>query len=253
MTRLPVPGLTLGDVAGIGPEITLRALLEHPDLREECVTVVIGDAGALRRAAPYIGVERVRGGHDRPPVRGHQRPLAGRGRPGRRADGGGAARKAQRRRRQRVLQVRRRGVRPCQAGGALDGIVTAPLNKAAMHEGGHKYPGHTELLAEQFERRDFLAGPLRWRPLFFHLAARVSLPGDRGGHPGTDHEWSRPRPLVRRRAGEARSRRSGSRGSTPTPARPTVRRQGRRRARAGRSPLPRGTGHRARGRLPPTP
>ena len=30
----------------------------------------------------------------------------------------------------------------------VDGIVTAPLNKEAMHKGGYKYGGHTELLAE---------------------------------------------------------------------------------------------------------
>src|SRR5258708_7277808 len=30
----------------------------------------------------------------------------------------------------------------------VDGIVTAPLSKAALHAAGHKYPGHTELLAE---------------------------------------------------------------------------------------------------------
>ncbi|MBM3716978.1 MAG: 4-hydroxythreonine-4-phosphate dehydrogenase PdxA, partial [Actinobacteria bacterium] len=43
---LPVLALTLGDVAGIGPEITVRTLLQHPELREICVPVVIGDADA---------------------------------------------------------------------------------------------------------------------------------------------------------------------------------------------------------------
>ncbi len=32
--------------------------------------------------------------------------------------------------------------------GEVDGIVTAPLSKAALHAAGHYYPGHTELLAE---------------------------------------------------------------------------------------------------------
>jgi 4-hydroxythreonine-4-phosphate dehydrogenase len=59
--------------------------------------------------------------------------------------------------------------------GHVDGIVTAPLNKAAMHAGGHIWPGHTELLAHEFGVRNFSlvlsAGDL----YFFHLTAHVSL------------------------------------------------------------------------------
>ena len=39
--------------------------------------------------------------------------------------------------------------------GEVDAIVTAPLNKAALHAAGHIYPGHTELLAEMCGVRDF--------------------------------------------------------------------------------------------------
>jgi 4-phospho-D-threonate 3-dehydrogenase / 4-phospho-D-erythronate 3-dehydrogenase len=37
----------------------------------------------------------------------------------------------------------------------VDAIVTAPLNKAALHLGGYKYPGHTELLAEKSGTKDY--------------------------------------------------------------------------------------------------
>jgi 4-hydroxythreonine-4-phosphate dehydrogenase len=39
--------------------------------------------------------------------------------------------------------------------GSLDGIVTAPISKAALHAAGHHYPGHTELLAEMCGVKDF--------------------------------------------------------------------------------------------------
>jgi 4-hydroxythreonine-4-phosphate dehydrogenase len=39
--------------------------------------------------------------------------------------------------------------------GQVDGIATAPLNKAAMHASGHTWPGHTELLAHEFGVRNF--------------------------------------------------------------------------------------------------
>ncbi|GAA1915645.1 4-hydroxythreonine-4-phosphate dehydrogenase PdxA [Nocardioides hwasunensis] len=174
MSTLPVLGLTLGDVAGIGPEITLRALLEHADLREECVPVVVGDAGALRRAASYVGVDpAVVVTIDHPSQATNDPGLV------------------------EVLQVGeemeevpvgelsavagdgsyRFVVAACDLAkeGAIDGIVTAPLNKAAMHAGGHQYPGHTELLAEQFDVQNFSlvlsAGDL----YFFHLTTHVSL------------------------------------------------------------------------------
>jgi len=59
--------------------------------------------------------------------------------------------------------------------GIAQGIVTAPLNKAAMQAGGHKWPGHTELLAHEFGVKNFSlvlsAGDL----YFFHFTAHVSL------------------------------------------------------------------------------
>src|SRR3954469_4867781 len=37
----------------------------------------------------------------------------------------------------------------------IDGLVTAPLSKSALHAAGHNYPGHTELLAEMCGVREF--------------------------------------------------------------------------------------------------
>ena len=44
----PVLAVTVGDVAGIGPEITAKALLHHDDLRQRCAPVVLGDVQVLR-------------------------------------------------------------------------------------------------------------------------------------------------------------------------------------------------------------
>jgi 4-hydroxythreonine-4-phosphate dehydrogenase len=59
--------------------------------------------------------------------------------------------------------------------GDIDGIVTSPLNKAAMHAGGHTWPGHTELLAHEFgvDRYSLVlsAGDL----YLFHVSTHVSL------------------------------------------------------------------------------
>jgi 4-hydroxythreonine-4-phosphate dehydrogenase len=59
--------------------------------------------------------------------------------------------------------------------GAVDAIVTAPLNKEAMHLGGYQYPGHTELLTERTGAKKvsmLLVGPsLR----VVHVSTHVSL------------------------------------------------------------------------------
>jgi len=173
MTK-PVLAVTVGDVAGVGPEITAKALLHHDDLRGRCVPVVLGDVGVMQRAVAAVGgdpgaveqlddprsaanepgtVEVVQVGEPMPEV-----PL------GRLSEvaGDGAYRFV---------------VAACDLAkrGAVDAIVTAPLNKAAMHSAGHRFPGHTELLAHEFGVEDFSlvlsAGDL----YLFHLTTHVSL------------------------------------------------------------------------------
>jgi 4-hydroxythreonine-4-phosphate dehydrogenase len=170
----PVLAVTVGDVAGIGPEITAKALLRHPELRELCVPVAIGDAGALREGARIAGL-------DPASVRPVDDPAAARNDPAT----------------IEVLQVGpslahvplgelhpdagdgayRFVVAACDLAkaGKVAGIVTAPLNKAAMHAGGHPYPGHTELLAERFGVRNYSLVLSAGELYFFHLTTHVSM------------------------------------------------------------------------------
>lgn len=171
---LPVLAVTLGDVAGIGPEITAKMLLKHPELRSICVPVVIGDADALRVGATIAGLDpgavRVitepRAATNDPAIIElvQTGPSLGHVTPGTiNADAGDGA--------------YRFVVRACDLAkaGKVDGIVTPPLNKAALHLAGHHYPGHTELLAEQFGVKDYSlvlsAGDL----YLFHLTTHVSM------------------------------------------------------------------------------
>ncbi len=172
--KKPVLAMTLGDVAGIGPEITAKALLRHPDLRGECAPVVIGDAGAMRRgveiaggdpAAVRVVDDPARAGHDPDRI-----DLIQAGPPLQPVDAGrqsGVAGDA----------AYRFVVEACRLAkaGRVDGIVTAPLNKAAMHEGGHHWPGHTELLAHEFGVRNFSLVLSAGELYFFHLTTHVSL------------------------------------------------------------------------------
>lgn len=170
----PVLALTVGDVAGIGPEIMAKALLGHDELRDECAPVVVGDIGALRRGVEIAGgdpnvvtlIEDPRAATNRPgtlevvqagdPL--HEVPLG------------------------EISEVAGDGsyrfvVAACDLAkrGAVDGIVTAPLNKAAMHAAGHLWPGHTELLAHEFGVTNYSLVLSAGNLYFFHLTTHVSL------------------------------------------------------------------------------
>lgn len=170
----PVLALTMGDVAGVGPEIIARTLLLQPQLRRLCTPIVIGDARAMRRgcAAAQLSpatinlittpaaatarpdaIDLIQVGPDLGEVPfGEISPIAGDG-------------------------AYRFVVEACRLAraGSVQGIVTAPLNKAAMHAGGHNWPGHTELLAHEFGVENFSMILASDSLYLFHLTTHQSL------------------------------------------------------------------------------
>lgn len=171
---LPRLALTIGDVAGIGPEITAKTLLGHDDLREKCIPVVIGDEAAMRR-----GVSNVGGDPDKVRVIASV------------ADATNEPGTIELIQTGPSLEGVELGVLSAEAGdgsyrfvveacrlakaGEVDGIVTAPLNKAAMHAGGHNFPGHTELLAHEFGVKNYSLVLSAGELYFFHLTTHVSM------------------------------------------------------------------------------
>jgi 4-hydroxythreonine-4-phosphate dehydrogenase len=115
-----VIAVTMGDGAGIGPEIIVAALHEF---REP--TVVVGDAWRLEQAAEIMGV----------PVPETIEDLDLLPRDLKWGEVQAAAGEAAYRYIERAVEL------------DADAICTAPLNKAALHAAGHRFPGHTELLA----------------------------------------------------------------------------------------------------------
>jgi 4-phospho-D-threonate 3-dehydrogenase / 4-phospho-D-erythronate 3-dehydrogenase len=144
----PLLAITVGDPAGIGPEITLGALADD-SLFERCRPLVIGDARILHRAAVWLGMPEPVFECIDSPREGEYRlgtvPLLDLGNappeecpPGEVTAGAGDAAV------QYVFSA-------CDLAmdGAVDGIVTGPINKASINAAGHHYAGHTELLAER--------------------------------------------------------------------------------------------------------
>lgn len=140
----PIVAVTMGDAAGVGPEITVAAVLDER-VTHVCTPVVIGDRRRLQMAADVLGFS--------PEIVTVDGPRAAMPRAGRinvidldlvpadlewgrlSAQAGEAA-----------YQYVRLASELATAG-QVSAICTAPLNKAALHSAGRDYPGHTELLA----------------------------------------------------------------------------------------------------------
>jgi 4-hydroxythreonine-4-phosphate dehydrogenase len=142
--RVPRIGVTMGDPAGIGPEVVLKAVAE-PEVLAACAPVIVGDAQHLAHTARTLdlqcGYEIVRRGEPFPedargPVIYHLDNITGTVAPG--VESGAAGRAA--------AEYIEAAVDLCGLG-EVEAIATAPINKRALFLGGYSFPGHTEFLA----------------------------------------------------------------------------------------------------------
>ncbi len=142
----PIIAITMGDAAGVGPEIIVKALT-HREVYDCCRPLVIGDARRLIQAADIVhsaltiyplSEERIsEAGFASGVIDCIDLDLIPQDLPWGRISpvAGDAA--------YRYLEVAAR----LAMNGEIQAICTAPLNKEALHAGGHVFPGHTELLA----------------------------------------------------------------------------------------------------------
>jgi 4-hydroxythreonine-4-phosphate dehydrogenase len=139
--------ITLGDVAGIGPEVVVKA---WPELQEIGAPFVVGDIDWMRAAAPALEVTAVKRIAGTQPTPGRIPCLQG---------------TAQSLKSVVVGKVSAASGRAaydflCTAidlalAKKADAIVTLPLHKEGLHAAGLKYPGHTEILAERCGVKEF--------------------------------------------------------------------------------------------------
>ncbi len=143
----PLVAITLGDPAGIGPEVIVKAL-NHTAVYEQCRPLVLGDRRILALAMGWTGVAL-----DFDVI---SEPVQGRYQPGiitlldlQNADPAAIQPG------QMTAAAGRAAVeyvfRACDMtlAGKSDAVVTAPLNKEAMNLAGYHYAGHTELLTDR--------------------------------------------------------------------------------------------------------
>jgi 4-hydroxythreonine-4-phosphate dehydrogenase len=145
----------MGDPAGIGPEVVLKAVAEE-EVRSICTPIIIGNAEVLAHNARTLdlqcGYAIVRQGEALPsdsddPIIFHLDNLNGFVEPGIES---GAAGKA-------AASYIEAAVTLCAAG-SIDAMSTAPINKRALFLGGYSFPGHTEFLAALTATEEYAMG-----------------------------------------------------------------------------------------------
>lgn len=153
--RRPRLGITIGDPAGIGPEVSLKAL-SSGDINSDCIPILIGDAQYLHHWAKVFGLPQISITIDRnsaipdsldePAIYDLQNLSGFRTLDEMGVDSGEAGRAAG-----SYIEA---GVRLCMSG-EIDALTTAPISKKALSLAGYSFPGHTEMLAHLSGSEDF--------------------------------------------------------------------------------------------------
>ncbi len=168
----PVIGITMGDPAGIGPEIVLKSLADKT-VYERCNPVVVGDAAVMMKTAKHLNlnckfnvVSRVKdskfeygtidvldlGNFKAELVFGKVSAAAGEA-------GFGSIVK--------VIELALEN--------QVDATVTAPINKEAIHLAGRIYSGHTEIYAHFTNTKKYAMLLVHENLRIIHVSTHVSL------------------------------------------------------------------------------
>ena len=172
----PILAITMGDPAGVGPEIAVKAL-EGPGAAEvyrECRPLVVGDAGVMKNALAFMhssltlnvvdaaadatgtpGVVDVLDLHNVDSAKLQLGKVS--------AEAGEAA-----------FQAITRSIELAM-GDQIDGVVTNPIHKEALHLAGHEFPGHTEIFAHYSGSKESVMMLAEGHFRVAHVSTHVSL------------------------------------------------------------------------------
>jgi 4-hydroxythreonine-4-phosphate dehydrogenase len=169
----PVIGITMGDPSGIGPEIILKSF-DKPVVRKNRI-LVIGDYQIMLAAYDILKVKSFKLNrvldvsqcfYNRDVMNILDLGLADMNyfRPGVVQSASGNI----------AFEAVRKAVDLAKTGD-INTVVTAPLNKEALHLAGHKYPGHTEILAALTDTRDYAMFLFDKKLKVIHVSTHISL------------------------------------------------------------------------------
>ncbi|MGI1692076.1 4-hydroxythreonine-4-phosphate dehydrogenase PdxA [Thermoanaerobacter uzonensis] len=168
----PLIGITMGDAAGVGPEIIMKALSD-PQIYKISKPVVIGDAKMLQRAESFLKtgflIKAIQNVEEAEFKFGVVNCIDLNLLPidlpyGRLSEKAGDA----------AFKYLKKAIELAKDK-KIDAISTAPLNKEALHKAGYMYPGQTEILAKLTNTTDFAMMLSAPRLKVIHVTTHVGL------------------------------------------------------------------------------
>jgi 4-hydroxy-L-threonine phosphate dehydrogenase PdxA len=173
VSKLPIIGISMGDPAGIGPEICAKTLALK-EIYDICRPIVVGDAGVMANAVRFCGLKLE--------VAGRQAVSDARFALGsvdvfdlknlpldqlRHKEVAAAQGQASYEYVAKVIEL--------AMAGEIDATVTGPINKAAINAAGHHYAGHTEIYADLTKTRNYSMMLAEGNFRVAHVSTHVSL------------------------------------------------------------------------------
>ncbi len=171
--RRPILGITMGDPAGVGPEIAAKALA-NKKVYEIARPIIVGDAGVMTRAAGLVGASFEIRAVTRPSESLFQYGVA------------------------EVLDLNNVNIEAFEYGkvssmagkaafeaiekvialamdGQIDASVTGPINKESLNQAGYSYAGHTEIFADYTKTKQYAMLLVEGDMRVVHVSTHVSL------------------------------------------------------------------------------
>jgi 4-hydroxythreonine-4-phosphate dehydrogenase len=172
MTR-PILGITMGDPAGIGAEIAVKALT-NPQLYNDCIPVVIGDFEALKDAKEFTNAKLIL--HE---VKNPGEAIGVYGtldyiNMGFLKPGSWEYKKVGALMGKAAFGYIKRGIELALEG-KIHGVVTGPINKESLNLAGYHYSGHTEIFAELTNTKDYCMMLTSPELRVVHVTTHVSM------------------------------------------------------------------------------
>ncbi|PLS82409.1 MAG: 4-hydroxythreonine-4-phosphate dehydrogenase PdxA [Actinobacteria bacterium] len=168
----PLVAVTMGDPAGVGPEIVAKTFADE-GFRAENRALLVGDRGMMERAISLLGlplsVNRISDPEEARFREGEIDVVAASELPEDLPFGELDARAGD-----AAFRYVERAI-ALASGGRVAAIATAPLNKEAMHLAGHRYPGHTEILAKLTATENYAMMLVTPELKVIHVSTHVAL------------------------------------------------------------------------------
>lgn len=169
----PILAITMGDPAGIGPEIAVKSL-KSDLVYEKCIPVIVGDYEALKIANEITGTNYVL--HE---IKDPSEALGEKGtidfiNLGFLKDGNWEIKKVSRVAGDAAFNYVITGIKLAMEN-KVQGVITGPINKEAIHLAGHNYSGHTEIFADYTNTKDYGMVLMNDKVKVIHATTHVSM------------------------------------------------------------------------------